>query len=119
MPDVDWTTMRARSEVAAAHDRVLASRTVMLADPAAFPVGEPHTRGQLATLGWILGTVDRAPLTNRLRDGEPDAAAIAREQYLATDMLYRRAEMDRRGHHYVSGVEVTTMWVRHQTDWEL
>lgn len=119
MPEVDWTTMRPPTEVAAAHDRVLDSRTAMLAHDPSFELGERYTRGQLAALSWVLGTAERSPLTNRRRDDPPDAAAVASEQYLATDMLYRQVEMDRRGHHYVSGVEVALMWVRHQTDSEL
>jgi hypothetical protein len=119
VPDTDRATMRASEEIAAAHDRVLASRNAMLDSGGSFRVGEPYTRGQLAALAWVLGTAETSPLTGQAGIDVADTWAVANEQYLATNMLYRRVEMDRRGNDYVSGVEVALMWVRHQTDFEL
>ena len=120
VPDTDRATIRAREEIAAAHDRVLASRNASLASGllAADEVEDPYTRGELAALGWVLGTAGVAPLTGQTGVDVADTWAVANEQYLATNMLYRRAEMDRRGRHYVSGVEAALMWVRCQTDSE-
>lgn len=120
MPDTDRATMRGCEEIAAAHDRVLASRSASLGQRLleSGDVEESYTRGELAALGWVLGTAEESPLTGDLQSAVPDTAALAREQYLATNMLYRRVEMDRRGNDYVSGVEAALMWVRGQSDSE-
>lgn len=113
MPETDKAALRPRAEIQASYERI----RVELEENLALGIrGESYTRGKLTALEWVLGTAETSPLTGRLGVDVTDRWALGRDQYLATDMLYGHAELDRRGREYVVGVEHALMWVRQETD---
>lgn len=112
MPDTDKAALRPRQEIEAARERTQDE----LAETIALGIrGEQYVRGMLGALGWVLGQVP-APMTGQGDVDMSDPYALDRERILATEMLYGRAELDRRGRSYVVGVEHALLWVRNQND---
>lgn len=109
MADVAWGLARPHEEIEAAYVRVQAELEIL----ARVSYGEAYARGRLAALSWVLGR-ESAPMTGQDDVDLTNPYLLDRERILATDMLYGRAELDRRGRDYVVGVEHALMWVRHQ-----
>jgi hypothetical protein len=107
--------MRPRQDLIDTADRVHVNRAEMLADS---ELGNDvtYSTGELAALEWALGRRNESPITSQIDVDVADPWNLERERRIATDMLYRRIEMDRRGDGYVVGVEATLMWILNETD---
>ncbi len=86
--------------------------------PGTYDPDDTYTLGKIAALEWVLGAAKLTPLSCRVGINGTDPREIDRETTYAADMLYRRIEMDRRGHIFVSGVEETLMWARSQSNFD-
>lgn len=102
-------TLRTRAELVAAHQQ---ARNDLAADQASATLARfvPHSEGILATLGWVLGDTDRAPLTTAVGVNVTDPEQVERERRVASRMLHGEEPMHYRGRMYVSGVETALMW---------
>lgn len=105
-----WGAVRPREEIEAGQARVQDELAEILDRGYS---GEEYVRGILAALGWALGQ-GAAPMIAQDDVDLTNPYALDHERLLATDMLYGRAELDRRGRNYVVGVEHALLWVRHQ-----
>lgn len=108
-------TMRSTQVLVDAVDEVKMAREDWAARPA-LADSVRMAAGELAALEWVLGQHEFAPMTGQrgVDIGEP--RNLDAERRIATDMLQRRVDMDRRGDGYVAGVEMTLMWILNETE---
>jgi hypothetical protein len=116
VPGTDQAALRPREEIQAVRARLQDEhqRRRLPRQNTADPY-DTNTLGQIAALTWVSGEAEEAPLTGQVGVDVSDQWAITREQIHATEMLQGRAPQDRRGRHYISGVEHALMWVLYES----
>ena len=104
--------MRARHELEAEYATAAREHGALVAENARDFLD--RARAVVEALGWVLGERP-APITGTPPTGEMTNVVAGREEDLALDVLYRRADHGI-NFSYASGVEHALLWARGGTD---